>query len=106
MTRDSAYLRAELARNAGLFLDEPDSDRDVKPPNTPEPSLEVDRAEVRRILVAAGAPAADLEWLVASCVSVEAARGYRAPPSYAWCVDCGTSMPIDEHGCIACGGGR
>ena len=73
---------------------------------TSEP-VPVDRDEIRAILVAAGAPSGDLEWLVASCPSIEDARGYRPPPArQAWCLDCGDVTACDESGCIACRGGR
>lgn len=103
--RDSTFLRAELARVAGIFLGEPAvDDRDLKPANTPD--APPDRDEVRRILVEAGAPAGDLEWLIASCPSVDDAEGYRAPPRIAWCVDCGQATACDDDGCIACRGDR
>lgn len=61
-----------------------------------------ERAEVRAILVAAGAPAEDLEWLVESCPSLADARGYRPPPQQAWCARCDGVRAVDERGCIAC----
>ena len=73
------------------------------PPREPGP---VDRVEVRAILVAAGAPPGDLEWLVRSCPSVEDARGYRPPAREAWCASCGDVRACDSEGCLACRGAR
>lgn len=104
--RDSAYLRAELARNAGIFLDEPAAFAATDDVGLFTAGGEViDRAEVQRILVEAGAPAKDLEWLTTSCPSLEHARGYRAPPRYAWCVECCGATACDDGGCIGCRGG-
>jgi hypothetical protein len=61
---------------------------------------------VRAILAGAGAPARDLDWLVASCASVEDGRGYRPPPRHAWCVDGRGVAACDDLGCIACQGVR
>jgi len=66
----------------------------------------VDRDEIRAILMAAGAPADDLEWLVRSCPGLEDARGYRPPARQAWCIDCGDVTACDDRGCIACRGGQ
>jgi len=38
------------------------------------------RDAIREILIAAGAPARDLEWLTASCPDVYSARRYTPPP--------------------------
>jgi hypothetical protein len=57
---------------------------------------------IREILVDRKAPANDLEWLTASCLSVRDAEDYRPPPRYAWCVDCMGEVACDEDGCIAC----
>lgn len=75
-TRSSAFLRAELARNAGIFLDErrPAAIAVDKPATTDEP----DREEIRAILVE-HAPAHQLDWLVASCPSVAHALTYQRP---------------------------
>jgi hypothetical protein len=97
-------MRGELA-GVGIVLEpaaEPSSAL-VAPPSEPAP---VDRAEIRAILVAAGAPPGDLEWLVRSCPTVEHARGYRPPPRQAWCLDCEDVQPCDGEGCLACRGAR
>lgn len=97
MTHAQRQFREELAR-AGITLDD-------KP--APIAKLEhaaeqpVDRAKVREILVAAGAPAEDLEWLVEGCPSLDDARAYRAI-RIAWCVDCGASRMCDPEGCLEC----
>lgn len=74
--RDSAYLRGQLA-SVGILLDEP-----IAVPEPPIASVEpapVDRAEVRRILIARGVPERSLHWLCRSCPSVEAAMTYMPP---------------------------
>jgi hypothetical protein len=101
--RDQAFLRGQLA-SVGILLDPP-TPAAAPPPAKQAPSS-VDRDEVRTILVAAGAPAHELEWLVASCPSVEDARGYRPPPRLAWCIDCGDIRPCDDDGCFVCRGGQ
>ncbi len=100
MTRDSAYLRGQLA-SVGILLDEPAVPSATATPSRPT-SAPVDRELIREILVDLRAPANDLEWLTASCPSVEDAREYRPPPVYAWCVVCGGERPTDEAGCMAC----
>jgi hypothetical protein len=95
---DSAYLRGLLA-SSGILLDEPAI---VTAPILRTGPAPVDRDEVRRVLVAAGAPAGDLEWLTASAPSLEAARGYRSPARYAWCLECMGEVPCDDEGCINC----
>jgi hypothetical protein len=104
--RDAERMRMELA-SAGILLDRPSATATV--PATPAPRPAVDREQVRAILVAAGAPATDLEWLIASCPSLDDARGYQPPtllPRLAWCVDCGDAVPTDSLGCIPCRSGR
>lgn len=64
--------------------------------------MPADRAEVRAILVAADAPAEDLEWLVESCPSVADARSYRPPPRLAWCARCDGVRVADSKGCATC----
>jgi hypothetical protein len=95
---DSAYLRGLLALS-GILPDEPAI---VTAPLMRTAPAPVDRDEVRRILVSAGAPAGDLEWLVRSAISLEAARGYRAPARYAWCVECMGEVACDDDGCLTC----
>jgi hypothetical protein len=95
---DSAYLRGLLA-SSGILLDELAIVTEPILRTGPAP---VDRDEVRQILVADGAPAGDLEWLVSSCPTLDAARGYRAPARYAWCLECMGEVPCDDEGCINC----
>lgn len=95
---DSERMRLQLA-SVGILLD--DSHRDVSPANVISVPP-VDRAEVRRILEQAGAPASDLLWLVASCPSIDDARLYQPPAREAWCFTCDGARPIDKHGCMAC----
>lgn len=72
----SQALRMRLA-SVGIFLDEK---KEEEPRAAPGSSVVVvDRVRVREILVAAGAPAHDVEWLTASCPSVDHALRYRPP---------------------------
>ena len=95
----SKFLRGQLA-SVGIFLDE------EKPPVAPAVStpvvVDVDRDFVREALVRAGAPAQDLEWLVASCPSELDALEYRAPLPEAFCATCDRPQPTDAHGCVRC----
>jgi len=102
--RDLAYLHGQLA-SVGIVL-EPAAAPSSAPAPPSRESAQVDREEVRAILVAAGAPPGDLEWLVRSCPSLEDARGYRPPAQQAWCLDCGDVTACDERGCIVCRGAR
>lgn len=104
--RDQTFLRGQLA-SVGIVLEPAvaPSPAAARAPGADHPPA-VDRDEVRAILVDAGAPAADLEWLIASCPSVEDARSYRPPPRQAWCIDCGGVTACDAKGCIVCRGGR
>jgi len=108
--RDRTYLHGQLA-SVGIVLDP----AVPAAPNSPPPAAEappirepapVDREEVRALLVAAGAPPDDLEWLVRSCPSIEDARGYRPPARRAWCLDCDDVRPCDDNGCLTCRGAR
>jgi len=73
----------------------------------PAASVSVDAlTEIRAILVAAGVPPGDLEWLVRSCPSIEDARSYRPPARQAWCLDCDDVQPCDDGGCLTCRGAR
>jgi hypothetical protein len=79
--RDLTYLRTQLA-SVGILLAEPTS---LPPRGDLATSAEpVDRELVRVILVDAGAPLADLEWLVTSCPSVDDALNYQPPCNGAW----------------------
>lgn len=97
----SDFMRLQLA-SAGIFLDEPkERTLEQKPERqAPEP---VDRDMVREILVAAGAPTKDLDWMVASCPGVEYALGYRTTVREAWCVECdGVTDGSADRGCFQC----
>lgn len=74
----SEELRVLLA-SVGIFISDPVP---VKPPaivelrnRKPTPS---ERKSITEILIAAGAPDRDIEWLVNSCPSIDAALGYSA----------------------------
>ncbi len=98
--RDRAFLRGQLA-SIGIFLDE--DRRPVTPTAaTRSESGPVDRYEIRAVLVDLGAPAKDLEWLVASCPGVEHALGYRPTIREAWCVRCDGVTAADPDGCVPC----
>lgn len=73
----SATMRAMLATQ-GIFLDETAAvvHRDVKPANMPP----VDRDAIRAVLVERCAPARDLDWLAASCPSMEHAIAFEPTP--------------------------
>jgi len=73
------FMRRELAQNAGIYLDERPAK--IAPPAPPLQTAEyVDRDAVRVILIELGAPARDLEWLVASCPSLEHALAFEPTP--------------------------
>jgi len=78
----SAELRVLLA-SVGVFLDDParpsPTVRASAPPRD-EVSELLAREAIREILIAAGAPARDLEWLTASCPDADTARRYTPPP--------------------------
>lgn len=98
---DRAFMRGILAAY-GMPLDKPIEHGQPAPGARPADPAPVDRDAVRALLVAAGAPGRDLEWLVVSCPSIDAARAYRPPPICAWCVDCASEQPIDADGCQTC----
>ena len=65
---------------------------------------EPNHEEIRFILEARGAPAKDIEWLVASCPSSEYALTYEPPAELAWCIRCRTRRYTGTvHGCRECG---
>lgn len=72
--KPAAYLRRSLA-GVGIVLDEAEEVAAV--PRPAAQTVEVDRDEIRSVLVAAGANEAELAWLVPSCPSVAAARTWR-----------------------------
>jgi glutathione S-transferase len=94
-TRAIAYLRDQLASVGIDLLVAPAATQPV--PTTNSPGAPFDRERVREILVANGARAADLEWLVASCPSVADAAAYR-PPARTWCAHYDRVLPLDAGG--------
>lgn len=74
MNDQSSALRMRLA-SVGIFLDDKKTDPKAQPAQPAQ--VEVDRARIREILVAAGAPDSDVEWLTASCPSIDYALNYR-----------------------------
>lgn len=70
----SECMRLDLAR-VGISLD--DSKPSIARPPAPRGSPVVDRELVRAELTARGATPEQLEWLVPSCPSHEAARAFR-----------------------------
>lgn len=78
MTRDAVFMRAQLA-SVGIVLDEPRPSAASWPTVVPRADPAVDRDLISEILVGRGASDRDLEWLVASCPSVDDALGYQAP---------------------------
>lgn len=101
--RDQTFLRGQLA-SVGIVLDPAVPSTATCASASSAPRAPVDPDEVRAILVAAGAPATDLKWLVPSCRSIEDARGYRAPARSAWCFTCDGVTASDTGGCITCRG--
>lgn len=101
MTRDSAYLRGQLA-SVGILLDEPTAAPATATSSPPTLDAPIDREVIREILVDRGAPEGDLEWLTASCPSVRDAEDYRPPAREAWCLTCDGSQPTDAAGCLTC----
>lgn len=98
--RDRAFMRGQLA-SVGIFLDEKPEIPVGAPVATPTVA-DVDREFVREALIRAGAPAQDLEWLVASCPSEFDALEYRAPLPEAFCAVHDEPQPTDQHGCVLC----
>lgn len=88
----SAALRARLA-SVGIVID--DDPPAAAIPAARAPDAGPDREAIRAVLTAAGAPARDLEWLVASCPSVAHARGYTAP-EHAAARECHTLIVTSE----------
>ena len=72
----SATLRAMLAQE-GIFLDEK---RATAPPPAQPTAAPVDREAIRAVLLERGAPLRDLDWLVASCPSMELAQAFEPTP--------------------------
>ena len=75
--RDVAFMHAELARNAGIFLDETPRAKSTAPARVATTPSDEERAEIRSIIVEAGAPMAHVEWLARSCPSVDDAMTYK-----------------------------
>lgn len=74
---DAKFMRASLA-SVGIVLDESKQLIAVAPAVM---HAHVDRDMIRLILVEAGAPARDIDWLTASCPSLDHALGYVPPRS-------------------------
>ena len=101
MTRDlTEFMHAELARNAGIVLDAPVTDLAHHVVHE-ELDLPVDRDLVRKILLAQGASLDEIEWLTASCSSLQDAEMYR-PARIAWCLECNGPQLVGAVGCVAC----
>lgn len=98
------FMRRELARNAGITLDDdrPQPAAVAAEPTLPREVSDEDRVLIREVLVAAGAPEKDLEWLVASCPSVEDALTYEPARPVAYCARCQGPRVCDAGGCIVC----
>lgn len=90
-------MRGSLA-SVGILLEPA-----VAAPSSPMPAAAaIDRAKVREVLVARGAPAEDLEWLVRSCLALADAYDYQPPQREAWCPRCSEAVPCNARGCIYC----
>lgn len=75
----SEFLRLELEA-VGITLDEPTkTESRLNRIEAVEPVDAFTRAEIRGVLIAAGAPHRDLAWLTASCPSIGHAMAYRPP---------------------------
>jgi hypothetical protein len=75
----SEVLRFQLA-SVGIALDDAPANRAQVPAPAPTPGpADVDRAAIREILSAAGAPEKHLDWLTQSCPSIEIAHTYKPP---------------------------
>lgn len=96
-------MRMMLA-GVGIVLDDKKApDQQVKPTSArPSGPSDEDRDMIRVILTDAGAPASDLEWLVASCPSVEDALTYHPARPVAYCASCQGPRVCDDGGCIVC----
>lgn len=70
----SESLRARLAA-VGIYLDDEEKPAPITEVRTADPP--VDREEIRRVLVDLGAPAGDIDWISASCPSLDHALAYR-----------------------------
>lgn len=96
--RDIAFMHSRLA-SAGIVL----APRVAASPSSPLPAAMVlDRDKVRSILVERGAPKEDLDWLVASCVTLADAYDYCPPLRQAYCARCREVVPCNALGCIYC----
>lgn len=93
------FMRGQLAA-AGIFLDDEKPAMAAAAPIA-EVKPEPDRAFIREALEQGGAPASDLDWLVASCPDELAAVQYK-PPREAWCLRCEGVQPVGDFGCIEC----
>lgn len=96
----SQLMRTKLAA-VGIMLDEsrPARAAERAAPTEAQP----DRSLIREILSERGAPAKALDWLTASCPSVEDALAYQPPAPIAFCVRCKGPRAFYAYGCVACG---
>ncbi|HEU4727653.1 MAG TPA: hypothetical protein VFT22_07185 [Kofleriaceae bacterium] len=76
-------MREQLAK-VGIVLDEPKVKPAAQKPPAHDAAAGPDRALIREVLIERGAPLEDLEWLSASCPSIEDAIEY-TPPGGASC---------------------
>ncbi len=71
---DKSEAMRMMLFNAGIVLD---SEKPKHKPVASTAAPAIDRGEIRRILIANGAPEKDLRWMTMSCPSLEHARAYR-----------------------------
>jgi hypothetical protein len=77
--RERAFMRAELMRNAGITLDDGPVKITPTVAMTVTPMTDDERDSIREVLMAAGAPDRDMEWLTKSCPTLADALTYVAP---------------------------
>jgi hypothetical protein len=71
-----------MLASVGIFLDDPPATGAITHAVVQQRDEEAElitREKIREILIAAGVPARNLEWLTASCPGIEYARGYVPP---------------------------
>lgn len=74
----SKMMELQLATH-GIFLDPPKPNLTVRIVQVPVARVGVDRAAVRKTLIARGAAARDVDWLTDSAPSLQAAREFTPP---------------------------
>lgn len=72
----SETMRALLAHN-GIFLDDEPA---ISPAPEPATTAPIDREAIREVLLERGVPMRELDWLVGSCPSMEAALSFVPTP--------------------------